>query len=150
MKSNKPVSAEKAAAIEASKKRKEALREVAKTIAKLTEDQKRELTKNINVANVEGKSLSLNNTCLLISQNPTVTIVGGFKQWMKQGRCVKKGEKALYIWFPVQKKDKDGKPVFVAATEDPLSPFFLLGAVFDIAQTQETDDTNESPEAVEA
>lgn len=150
MKSNKTVSAEKAAKIEESKKRKEHIREVAKGLAKLSDEEKKELCKLVSVANVEGRTLSLNNTCLLAAQNPTVTIVGGFKQWIKQGRCVKKGEKALYIWFPVQKKDKAGNPVFVAATEDPLSPFFLLGAVFDISQTQETDDTNESPEAVEA
>jgi hypothetical protein len=41
------------------------------------------------------------------------TIVGGFRQWLKQGRCVKKGEHRSDIWIPLGDKEarEDGSTV---------------------------------------
>jgi len=142
------VSPAKAAKIEESRKRKEALREVAKGSAALTEEQRLELAKNVFVNSVGGKSLSVNNKLLLMSQSKTATIVGGFNQWREAGRSVKKGEKALYIWCPARAtKDAKGN---VIDPSDPRSLFFVLGAVFDIAQTQEADVANAEAEEAEA
>ena len=87
----------------------------------------------------------LGNQLLLALQCPNATIVGGFRQWKMQGRCVKRGEHGHMIWVPMihgsaegesdtpQPSDLDG------ATEGkPERLRFLVGTVFDISQTSES------------
>ena len=63
----------------------------------------------------------------------TLTIIGGFRQWERASRRVKKGNKAAgYIYVPMKKKDSEGKDV---ETDEKLR--FRLVPVFDIAQTEE-------------
>lgn len=80
------------------------------------------------------RSYSLNNKKLILAQNPYATTVTGFKSWKKQGRTVRKGEKALRILAPriSKRKDKDG--------EEKKDIFgFVLVPVFDITQTEGED-----------
>ena len=47
---------------------------------------------------------SFKNTILIFSQNPQATLVKGFHAWKKDGRFVKKGEKAIKILAPLVRK----------------------------------------------
>jgi len=96
------------------------------------------LADSYGIRNPEGRELSPFNQCLLVHQNSSVSIVGGFSQWKKLGRSVKKGERALAIWVPCAKQ-AEGAGDAGADPDTGEDRFFILGNVFDITQT-ETDD----------
>ena len=78
---------------------------------------------------------SFNNTILIAQQCPTATKVAGFRTWLRLGRHVTRGEKAIWIVAPVIYRD---------ATEDndPESRSlhgFRYVPVFDISQTEGDD-----------
>ena len=59
------------------------------------------------------------------------TIVGGFRQWLREGRAVRKGEHGLGILIPRFEKGEGG--------DGPGSlNGFLYGTVFDVSQTDAT------------
>jgi len=97
--------------------RKERLAELRKKLADLNPDQRQALVEGVGVITVEGRSLSVNNQILLAFQHPKATIVGGFQQWKKAGRTVRKGEHGSIIWFP-SIRQKEGE-----ATEENRSQF---------------------------
>jgi len=74
---------------------------------------------------------SARNSLLIRLDKQEASLCGGFHEWKKAGRTVKKGEKGIQILIPlVLKKDK----------EDPNSETFTrfrVGYVFDISQTEE-------------
>lgn len=100
-------------------------------LARLSEEERRALTARGLIATVEGRTLSLHNTLLvyLQSNGHTPTVVGGFKQWRRTGRTVKRGEHGFTIWFPVGRKDEDDETVEVEK--------FYTATVFDISQTDD-------------
>lgn len=121
---------------QAAKARREALTNLAKEASKLSSEQLREFFPN-PVTTIEGKTLSPHNTYLVLRQNPSATLVGGFEQWRKAKRHVVKGAKALGIWVPAPKAES---PATESATpSDPANtkPRFIFGNVFDISQTAE-------------
>lgn len=85
--------------------------------------------------------------CMLIKrQLPTASLVASFREWNKEfERTVNKGEKALYILAPIQKKynqivkDADGKPLKdengYDLTKEVKRIAFKSVPVFDISQT---------------
>jgi hypothetical protein len=79
------------------------------------------------VSMVTGHELSIPNQCLAIVQLPTVSVLGGFKQWLAAGRCVRKGEKALIIRGKAFRKDESG---------DAVDAYFPIVNVFDVSQTE--------------
>jgi hypothetical protein len=93
------------------------------------------------VLTVEGHALSLGNTMLCLMQHSGVSVVGGFRQWIKQGRAVMKGQHGMMIWVPVNKPDKQGESTPVAPdngeAHEAMERRFIIGTVFDISQTQE-------------
>ena len=96
------------------------------------------------VLTVEGHPLSVRNSILLHWQSTAApTLVGGFKQWIGAGRCVCKGEKALYILHPCARKaEGDG--------DDKADLWFREAAVFDITQTCELGAVKADPAPVSA
>ena len=87
----------------------------------------------VEVMTIEQKTLSLKNTYLVLHQLPTSTIVGGFDQWKRAGRSVKKGSKALGIWVPLKPRSSAAS----ASPDDKKPAFrFTFGNVFDISQTE--------------
>lgn len=99
-----------------------------------------QLANRLGIVTCEGHELSLCNTMLVALQCPTASIVGGFRQWLKQGRCVKKGEHGMMIWCPTGGKPGEVPPmaVIVYGTEPPKADHrFIIGTVFDISQTAE-------------
>ena len=81
-------------------------------------------------------SYSLQNTLLLAYQcaarGITPTRVGGFRAWLKLGRCVRKGEIALWVMAPMPIKQRDRDP----EEPDKERPFFRSVPVFELSQTE--------------
>lgn len=105
--------------------------ELRQRLAKLTDADKQALANRGMIATVEGRTLSLHNTLLLYLQSPRVqpTVVGGYRQWQRAGKQVKRGEHGSTIWFPAGEKTEDGD-IISADT-------FYTATVFDISQVEE-------------
>lgn len=110
----------------------------------MTEEQREQFAARYGVVlTIEGRGLSLHNTLMVAHQRPGVSIVGGFQQWRKAGRMVRKGEAGLGIWFPVQVKGNGDNAEDAEENEDANGIRFQLGTVFDISQTDEMQAENE-------
>jgi hypothetical protein len=105
------------------------LSEIAKRIAAMPEAERQAVAASIPaILTIEGHPLSVRNSIMLSMQHPGITIVGGFRQWLAEGRCVRKGEKASYILHPCKRKqDSDTEEAGV---------WFREAAVFDVSQTE--------------
>lgn len=92
-------------------------------------------------------SYSLNNTLLILAQQPEASRVAGFRQWQAKGRQVRKGEKGIKILGFSSKKitveDENGDE-----SERKIARFPIL-TVFDIGQTDPIDGA-EQPEDLTA
>src|SRR3989441_13271159 len=51
---------------------------------------------------------SWRNTMLIASQMPTATRVAGFRAWLKLNRCVRKGERGIRIFAPMNVPERNG------------------------------------------
>jgi hypothetical protein len=115
--------------------KKEKISYLRAELGKLSPTQQQELAAKIGIVTIDGHVLSVFNQCFLYFQSRNneqpPTIVGGFRQWLKVGRSVKKGEHGMIIWVPSSKKGEDG------VIEDVL---FFTATVFDISQTKEIED----------
>ena len=97
------------------------------------------------IVTVEGRSLSGGNQMLLLLQIPGVSVVGGFRQWLKAGRCVAKGQHGAMIWCPAGARKSAGEPAAPGPVVEVVSDGetsagggdtrFIIGTVFDISQT---------------
>lgn len=111
--------------------KKNKMKELAEAFSRLSESERLEVSAKMGgISTIEGHPLSLRNTFLLIHQRKAVSVVGGFQQWRKAGRIVRKGEKSLLILCPASRKNKDN------AEEGKDDVFFIGGNVFDISQTE--------------
>jgi antirestriction protein ArdC len=110
-------------------------RELSAKIARMSQEERERLSaKMVSVFNPEGHQLTLHNTLLLMGQceREDLTLVAGFKQWIKAGRVVRKGEHTIgFINVPIHKKAKD------ASEDDKGKLYFKLVPVFDVSQTDE-------------
>lgn len=105
-----------------------------KQIAAMGESEKAVFAAKFGFRTCEGHELSLCNQMLVALQCPGATVLGGFRQWLKQGRVVRKGEHGVMIWVPIgEKKSNDGATD--AAEESGRR--FIIGTLFDISQTEE-------------
>lgn len=144
----KQATAEQKAAAEA---RRAKFRAIAKQIADMTDAQRAELSARCPViVTVEGRALSGKNSLLVAFQCPTATMVGGFRQWIKAGRCVRKGQRGLMIWVPTGGKKEDGASGEKAPQTDAEETRFVMGTVFDVSQTRALDEAPDLAETVAA
>ena len=121
------------------------LSELAGRMARMSDAERIAVAERLPVVlTVEGHPLSVRNSILLHWQSTVApTLIGGFKQWIGAGRCVRKGEKALYILHPcARKQDPDG--------DDKADVYFREAAVFDITQTRELGTVKADPAPVAA
>ena len=84
---------------------------------------------------------SFNNCMLILMQRPGATQVAGYKTWQSLGRQVKKGEKSIQIFAPIQHKFKQ-HVIKDDGTEEDLEKFYntyRTVPVFDISQTEGTE-----------
>jgi antirestriction protein ArdC len=75
---------------------------------------------------------SENNALLIAMQRPTATDVSGFWTWKGRGRQVRKGEKGIKIFAPMNLK---GEVVDADTEEEKQYLVFTTKTVFDIDQT---------------
>ena len=128
-----PTEEQKAKAAE----RRERFRELVKQVAAMNEDERTALVMKCGaIVSCEGRALSPLNSCLILTQFPTASMVGGFLQWKAHGRSVKKGENGLSIWVPTGRKDE--REELKEATDDSKGKRagFIMGTVFDVSQTE--------------
>ncbi|KKM99532.1 hypothetical protein LCGC14_1146960 [marine sediment metagenome] len=111
--------------------KKARISELRRKLAGLTEAERKAFTDRGIIATVEGRTLSVNNTMMVYLQcnGNTPSVVGGYKQWIKAGRRVMKGQHGYSILFPVGQKDKETGEI-TGATH------FYSGTIFDIGQTE--------------
>lgn len=108
--------------------KRERIRHLAKIVGALSPDERTALAMRAGIRTIEGHELSPFNACLLLYQFRGVSVVGGYRQWLRAGRCVRKGQTGLSLWIPCTRKGADG--------ESPET-FFNLATVFDVSQTDE-------------
>lgn len=105
-------------------------KEIRSILARMTDEEREEYVSDNGITTIDGYALSETNMKLigfqLKEKNLSPTIVGGFRQWIKAGRVVKKGEHGFSILYPRAYRDKE-------TDEDHLN--FGVGTVFDISQT---------------
>lgn len=95
---------------------------------------------------------SLNNTLLILEQNPRATQLAGYNKWQQDfNRQVKRGEKGLMIWMPVEIKVKEKQYVLDENGNRILGDdgkfkreevvvkkrTFKIGYTFDVSQTEQ-------------
>jgi hypothetical protein len=137
-----PTAEQKAAAEE----RRAQIKNLCALIKAMPPEKRVLLASSYGIRNTEGRELSIYNQCLLVHQLDTVSIVGGFAQWKKLDRHVKKGSRALAIWVPCSRKAESGGPDCTAIVPAGVNPdelderFFVLANVFDISQTESTEE----------
>jgi len=112
--------------------------EMAGKIRAMSENERADLAGRAGTINVEGRPLSIFNTCFLWTQAGRALLqVGGFRQWQKVGRRVIEGQHAAgYIYVPMKKADADGSEKG-GEGEEETRMYFKLVPVFDVTQTQE-------------
>jgi len=113
--------------------KREKMREICRQIKAMDDGERARMASSMQAASVEGAAYSVHNQCMIAVQNPAATILGGFRQWKKHGRTVKKGEHGIGIWVPKfsTHESADGEKM-----EGGIEGF-LFGTVFDVTQTEE-------------
>ena len=121
--------------------RREQFRSLCAKVADLDDGARQALAARMLATTVEGRTLSFGNQLLIALQRADVTLVGGFHQWKKAGRAVKKGESGLMIWCPTDRRGEREQIAPDGASEKVITnvdekPGFILGYVFDVSQTE--------------
>jgi len=124
--------------------RRTQLKELRQKLANLSPEQRQQLTAQGLIATVEGRTLSPQNTMLLYMQTPGIfggngcqlpTIIGGYRQWLRAGKHVRKGEHGKTIFIPIGEKGEDGEITEVSK--------FYTATVFDITQVEDNEEKGE-------
>ena len=120
--------------------RKERFKALWKQVSAMPELERVQLSNRLGLVTCEGRGLSLTNQMLIALQRPGATVLGGFRQWLKQGRAVRKGEHGCMIWVPCGAKggaDAAAAPAGDGDAGEGSDVRFIVGTVFDIGQTEE-------------
>jgi len=113
--------------------KKEKIIRIRKTLSEMTEEQRQAIADKFSIVTVEGHLLTPHNQCFLVAQSEiNFSIVGGFQQWKKAGRIVRKGEHGFLIFVPSKNKQEE-KSEMISDEEDV---HFFTAMVFDISQTE--------------
>jgi len=126
--------------------KKEKIIRIRKTLFEMSEEQRNQIAEKYGIVTVEGHLLTPHNQCFLVAQLALLdasrsgselnfTVVGGFRQWRKAGRSVRKGEHGFLIFVPSKQKEETENQIdnFIADDEDVK---FYTATVFDISQTE--------------
>jgi hypothetical protein len=121
--------------------RRERFTALAGQVARMTDDERAALVARVGaIVTCEGRALSAFNSCLVLTQLPTASMVGGFWQWKDKGRSVRKGAHGLMIWIPTKGKDDADQPAEEETEGVAKRAGFVMGTVFDVTQTEPTDE----------
>jgi hypothetical protein len=113
--------------------KKEKIIKIRKTLSEMSEKQRQAVADKFGIVTVEGHLLTPHNQCFLVAQSEiNFTIVGGFQQWKKTGRIVRKGEHGFLIFVPSKTKQEENSEMM----SDDENIHFFTATVFDISQTE--------------
>ena len=113
--------------------KKEKIIRIRKTLSEMSEEQRQTIADRFGIVTVEGHLLTPHNQCFLVAQSEiNFTVVGGFQQWIKAGRIVRKGEHGFLILVP-SKTNQGQNSEMISDDEDV---HFFSATVFDISQTE--------------
>lgn len=127
--------------------RRAKFRTLVKTIADMSPTERTQAMAKVgSILTADGGMIGgFTNTMLLYMQLGSPSIVGGFRQWLKHGRAVRKGEHGAMIWVPIG----GAKPETILADAKPGAlpdeQHFITATVFDISQTEEVETGNAEP-----
>lgn len=132
MRARRPLTADQEQKAEA---RRERFRALAQQIGAMSDEQRAAMAARMAaVVTVEGHVLTVHNACLVACQRPDATVLGGYQQWLRAGRQVRKGESGLMIWAPIKGRREDhAEPTASSIGQD--RPRFVMVTVFDVGQT---------------
>lgn len=111
--------------------RKKKISEIRNRLAALSPIELEAMKKNLTMVTIEGRSLSAKNQMLIAAQSnekEQPTVLGGYRQWQRTGKQVKRGEHGYLIFIACGPKDNEGDIKDVS--------YFAMGTVFDISQTE--------------
>ena len=74
----------------------------------MSDEARNALASRAPVSTCEGRLLSAFHCCLVASQQPDATVVGGFRQWRAVGRQVRKGAHRCAIFVPTHHHQEGG------------------------------------------
>lgn len=121
--------------------RKEQAQKLAGKLAGMTEAERVAIADKIGtVLNPAGHVLTMTNAAFLFMQcgREDLTMVAGFRQWIKANRAVRKGETSVgYIRVPIGAGKKRQEEASKNGEMTDAKVFFKLVAVFDVSQTDE-------------
>jgi hypothetical protein len=120
--------------------KKKRIIKIRKSLSELSEEQRQAIADKFGIVTVEGHLLTPYNQCFLVAQSEiNFTVVGGFQQWKKAGRIVRKGEHGFLIFVPSKTKQElvspQGGDISEMISDDEDVHFFTV-TVFDISQTE--------------
>ena len=121
------------------------VKELARTVAKMSPEERAAILDRVGaIVTIEGHALSPRNTCLTVMQIHTASVVGGFQQWRRAGRMVRKGQHGAAIAVPARRKSNTHTetPAAEASAEEPNDLFFTYTTVFDVSQTDPIEGTD--------
>lgn len=121
--------------------RKAKFRSLWKQVAAMPVERRVLLSRQYGFRTCEGHELSLGNQMLVALQHPTASVLGGFLQWLKHGRAVKKGEHGVMIWVPTggRKAEVTAEGAEPVNGESEDETRFIIGTLFDVSQTGEVE-----------
>jgi len=112
------------------------LRQIASKLSKITPSELAAIAANMPIVTCEGRTLSLHNQAFLALQagSRTITMIGGYRQWMKHARAVTQGQHACgSIFVPLVDHPAAGDEM----EDEPGGVRFILVPIFDVSQTHE-------------
>jgi hypothetical protein len=113
--------------------KKEKIIRIRKTLSEMTEEQRQAVADKYGIVTVEGHLLTPHNQCFLVAQSEiNFSVVGGFQQWKKAGRIVRKCEHGFLIFVPSKTKQVENQEIIL----DDEDVHFFTAIVFDISQTE--------------
>jgi hypothetical protein len=120
--------------VQARDERRAQFRAIWKQVAAMPESERLAMAAKYGYRTCEGHSLSVANAMLIAFQGGG-SVFGGFRQWQKHGRAVRKGEHGRAIFIPLGHKTTDAVTGEASTVMDESR--FGTDYVFDIAQTDE-------------
>ena len=112
---------------------REKMKALSAKVKAMPEDERQRLACEYGTLTAEGHTLSAKNAILLAMQaGRPLAQIGGYNQWLKVGRQVRKDQHsigAIYVPTNGKKKDED--------EEADTRQRFVLVSVFDVTQTEE-------------
>ncbi|MEW6702692.1 MAG: ArdC-like ssDNA-binding domain-containing protein [Bacteroidota bacterium] len=113
--------------------KKEKIIRIRKTLSEMSEEQRQAIADKFGIVTVEGHLLTVHNQCFLVAQSEiNFTVVGGFQQWKRVGRIVRRGEHGFLILVPSKTNQEQNSEII---SDDEVVKFFSA-TVFDISQTE--------------